>query len=86
MPYKVKRDYPANIYLIKFNNRNTRKKCEICPKLAMKTSEQSHVNDVDLVLLLLTLNIFHTFSSFSIVDFAQVNISWELFVSIQRRT
>ena len=32
--------YPANIYLFKVNKRNTRKKCEICPKLTIKTPEQ----------------------------------------------
>ena len=32
--------------------------------------------DVSLVSLLLTLNIFHNFSSVSIVNFEQVNISW----------
>ena len=32
--------------------------------------------DVVLVFLLLTLNIFHTFSSVSIVDFELVNLSW----------
>ena len=40
---------PGNIYLFKVNNRNIRKKCEICSKLTMK-------NDV-----VLTLNICHTF-------------------------
>ena len=30
---------PANICLFKINNRNTRKKYEICSKLAMKTTE-----------------------------------------------
>ena len=29
--------YPDNIYLFKFNNRNTRKRCEICSKLTIKT-------------------------------------------------
>ena len=42
--------FPADIYLFKGNNRNIRKKCEICPKLI----------DVVLAFLLLTLNIFHT--------------------------
>ena len=28
---------PAGIYLLKFNNRNTRTRCEICSKLAIKT-------------------------------------------------
>ena len=32
-------DFPANIYLFKLNNRNTRKRCEVCSKLTIKTSE-----------------------------------------------
>ena len=32
--------YLANIYLFKRNNRNTRKKCEICSKLTIKTSKR----------------------------------------------
>ena len=36
-------------------------------------------NDVVLVFLLSTLNVFHTFFfSVSIVDFEQVNISWDI--------
>ena len=31
---------PSNIYLFKFNNRNTRKRCEICSKLTIKTLER----------------------------------------------
>ena len=34
-------DFPANIYLFKVNNRNTRKRCEICSKLTIKTPERS---------------------------------------------
>ena len=34
------RSYPANIYLFKVNNRNTRKRCEICSKLTIKTLER----------------------------------------------
>ena len=30
----------ANIYLLKINNRNIRKKCEICSKLTIKTPER----------------------------------------------
>ena len=37
---------PVGIYLLKVNNRNTRTSCDL--------------NDVVLVFLLLTLNIFHT--------------------------
>ena len=47
---------PANMYLFKVNNRNTRKKCEICSNLAIKTPDA-----VVLVFFLLTFNIFHTF-------------------------
>ena len=45
---------PAKIYLFKFNNGTTKERCEICSKI-------TKVNDVVLVFLLLTLNIFHTF-------------------------
>ena len=31
--------YPTNIYLFKVNNRNIRKRCEICSKLTVKTPE-----------------------------------------------
>ena len=44
---------PANICLFKFNNRNTRRKCEISSKLA---TSRRHSD-----LLLLTLSKFHTF-------------------------
>ena len=50
--------YPVKIYLVKVNNRNTRKRCEICSKLTIKTLD---VTDVVQVFLLLTLNVFHTF-------------------------
>ena len=33
---------PANIYLFKVNNRNTRTRCEICSKLTIKTPERCH--------------------------------------------
>ena len=47
----------ANIYLFKVN-KNTRKKCEICSELTIKTRTTA---DVFLVSLLLTLNVFHIF-------------------------
>ena len=31
---------PANTYLFKFNNRNTKMRCEICSKLTIKKSER----------------------------------------------
>ena len=33
---------PAGIYLFKNNNRNTRKRCEICSKLTIKIPERRH--------------------------------------------
>ena len=32
--------YPANIYLFKVNNRNTRKRCKTCSKFTIKTPER----------------------------------------------
>ena len=34
--------YPASIYMLKVNNRNTRTRCEICSKLTIKTPERRH--------------------------------------------
>ena len=61
---------PAGIYLLKVNNRNTRKMCEICSKLTIKTPEQrhcrrsgvfiinfEHMSHLVVMFLLLTLNI-----------------------------
>ena len=33
---------PANIYLFKVNNKNTRKRCEICSQLTIKTPDRRH--------------------------------------------
>ena len=33
----------ANIYMFKVNSRNTRKKCDICSKLTIKTPERRHL-------------------------------------------
>ena len=46
----------AGINLLKVNNRNTIKRCEICSKVRIKTPERHHVA----VVSLLILNIFHT--------------------------
>ena len=32
-------EFPANVYLFKVNNRNTRKRCGICSKLTIKAPE-----------------------------------------------
>ena len=60
---------PAGIYLLKYNNRNTRRRCEICSNLTLKTPERrhwrhsgvfivnfEHISHIVLVFLLLTLN------------------------------
>ena len=63
-------DFNSNapkIYLFKDNNRYIGKRCEICWKLTIKY--QNDVNDVD-------VNVT-PFSTVSIVDFEQVNVSWE---------
>ena len=60
---------PVNKCLLKVNNRNSRKKCEICSKSTKKTPERrhwrfsgvfivnfEHISHLVLVFLLLTLN------------------------------
>ena len=53
----TKRLLTTSQYMFKVNNRNTRKRFEICSKLTIKTPEWCQW--VVLVSLLLTLNIFH---------------------------
>ena len=61
--------YPANIYLLRVNNRNIRKRCEIFSKLTINTPERrhwqrsgdfmvnfEHISHVSLVFLLLNFN------------------------------
>ena len=52
--------------MFKVNNRKTRARCEICPKLTIKIFD------------ILTLKRFHTpCFSVSIINFEQVNAGWE---------
>ena len=53
---------PTNILLLKVNNKNTRKRCEICLELTLKTPEARFWNR----------------SSSFIVDFEQVKSCWEM--------
>ena len=53
---KLKIGYPAGIYLLKVNSRNTRTRCEICSKLTIKIANFQHISHPALVFLLLTLN------------------------------
>ena len=58
----------ANIYLLKITIRNNRKKCEVCSKLTIK---------VDFGVFIINFkHVSHFFSSVSIVDFRQTNVSW----------
>ena len=59
----------ANIYLFKVNNKNT-KKCEICSKYTIKTPELRPRRRFGIFKAYFT-----SFSSLSIVDFEQVNVS-----------
>ena len=38
---------PANIYFFKVNNRNTRRRCEICSKLSLRTPGLDSLNTPD---------------------------------------
>ena len=67
-----KRLDPANIYLWKANNRNTRKRWEICSKWTIKTPERRHY----------FWAYFIPFSGVSIVEFEQVNVSWGAALSL----
>ena len=66
---------PSDIYLLKVNDRNTRTRCEISSKLTIKTPDGrhwrrsgvfivnfEHISHLVLVFLLLTLNVYCTFS------------------------
>ena len=65
-PANVATRYPANIYLLKVNNRNSRKRCEIC---SMKSFWCFYC---------WLWTYFTFFSTVSIVDFEQENVSWVL--------
>ena len=66
---------PANIYLFnKVNNRNTRKSCELCSKLTIKTPERRQWRAFIIKFEHILLG--KGFPSASIVNFEQVNVSW----------
>ena len=65
---------PANVYLFKFNNRNTRKRCKICSKLTIKTPERRRWRR-SVVFILNFEHISNLFLEGFFVEFEQVNIS-----------
>ena len=56
----LRKIFPAGIYLLKVNNRNTRTRCEICSKLTIKIPERPYWRR----------------SSVSIVNFEYVTAGW----------
>ena len=69
--------FPGNIYLLKVSNINTRKRCEICSDLTIKTSElRQRRCCIDLVFLLLNLN--KLMLAVLIDEFQQVLNNWHL--------
>ena len=66
-------DIPLDIYLLKFSNINTGTKCEICPKLTIKTSLRRQWYRSDIFVANVELN--------SVVNFEHVISSWVYWVS-----
>ena len=64
----------TKMYFFKVNNRKTSRKR--CVNIVKVNNKNIRTTDVVLIFLLLTLNIFHTFICFFILDFEQVNVSW----------
>ena len=74
MPSELSCNIPDNIYLFKFNNRITRKRCEIRPKTIIKTAERHWRRSG--VFIVNFEHIWHLFRNVSIVELEQVNVSW----------
>ena len=60
--------------MFKVDNRNLRKRHEICSNLAIKTPEPCHWHRSSAFIG--NFEHFTPFSSVSIVDFKEVNVSW----------
>ena len=74
--------FPVNIYLFSVNNTNSRKMCEICSKLTIKTPERRQWHRCGVFIV----NFEHAtpFSSVSIVDFKQLHVSLTVFFALDR--
>ena len=69
---------PTNIYLLKINNRNTRKGCEIFSKLTtIKTPKRRQWRRFGVVMLTLCIKVF-------IVDFERVSFYWDDLQNVSR--
>ena len=69
---------PVNIFLFKVHYRNTRKRFKIWSKLTIKTSAQLHWSRSGSLLT------FIPFSSVSVAEFEQVNVTWVLWNDLIR--
>ena len=69
--------HPAGNYMFKVNNRNTRTRCEICSKLAIKKPERRHW--LRSSVFIVNSEHFTPCSNVSIVNFEQVNVGWAIF-------
>ena len=67
-------NFPADFYLFKANNKCTRKRCEICSKLTIKTPERRHWRSTGVFIV----NFEHISPLFLVffVDFEHANVSW----------
>ena len=70
------RDYPAGSYMSKVNKRSTRRKCEICSKLIIKTPERRQWRRSGAFIVNFDHISHPPCSSVSIVNFEQVNVGW----------
>ena len=68
---------PANSYLFKVNNKNIWKRCQMCSKLTMRTTEKRQSRRSGVFIILMSWTYSTPFSNVSIVEFEQVNIWWE---------
>ena len=70
---------PANIWLFKVNNRNTRKRCEVCSKLTVKTPERRHWRRSGVFIVNFN-HISHFFLEFLLLTLNKLNVSWEAII------
>ena len=71
--------FPGNIYLFKINNKNTRKRCEICSELTIKTPEWRHwrrsgvfIVNFELILHLFLVFLLLTWNKLMLAGFMQL--------------
>ena len=72
--------YPTNIYFFNVNERNTRKSCEVCSLLTIKTPERRQLASFCCLYCEVWAH-FTTFSSASIVNLEQGNVNWVLSIN-----